>query len=207
MEMTFEQMKKRLAICEKLIADFKIYDEKRKKYVAELQKRINELPSQKDMEKAQKRIAQLENENARLKKLVDVEHDAFSEFLDAYECAPGTILNPKQKATYFELTRRVTQLKKDNRDLRNQMEEIIAQHTREFNALDKENKKELEKFLIHCPDEALNAELLLLRQKVTEKSVALKELRKWKKEATQFLSQHGLKVEFDKQKSQEYETD
>ena len=86
------------------------------------------------------------------------------------------------------------------------MEEIIAQHTREFNALDKENKKELEKFLIYCPNEAINAELLLLRQKVTEKSIALKELRKWKKEATQFLSQHGLKVEFDKQKSQEYET-
>lgn len=207
MEMTFEQMKKRLAICEKLIADFKIYDEKRKKYVTELQEHINELPSQKDMEKAQKHIAHLENENARLKKLVDVEHDAFSEFLDAYECAPGTVLNPKQKATYFELTRRVTQLKKDNRDLRNQMEEIIAQHTREFNALDKENKKELEKFLIHYPNEAINAELLLLQQKVTEKSVALKELRKWKKEATQFLSQHGLKVEFDKQKSQEYETD
>lgn len=207
MEITFEQMKKRLAICEKLIADFKIYDEKRKKYVAELQEHINELPSQTDMEKAQKRITHLENENARLKKLVDVEHDAFSEFLDAYECAPGTVLNPKQKATYFELTKRVTQLKKDNRDLRNQMEEIIAKHTREFNALDKDSKKQLEKFLLHCPDEALNAELLLLRQKVTEKSVALKELRKWKKEATQFLSQHGLKVEFYKQKSQEYETD
>ena len=204
--MTFEQMKKRLAICEKLIADFKIYDEKRKQYVAELQEHIKELPSQKDMEKAQRRIIQLENENTRLKKLVDVEHDAFSEFLDAYECAPGTILNPKQKATYFELTQRVTQLKKDNRDLRNQMEEIITQHAQEFNVLDKENKKELEKFLIHCPNEVLNAEVLLLRQKVTEKSVALKELRKWKKEATQFLSQHGLKVEFNKQKSQEYET-
>lgn len=207
MDMTFEQMKNRLAICEKLIADFKIYDEKRKQYVAELQERIKELPSQKDMEKAQRRITQLENENARLKKLVDIEHDAFSEFLDAYECAPGTILNPKQKATYFELTQRVVQLKKDNRDLRNQMEEIVAQHTREFNVLDKDNKKQLEKFLMHCPDEALNAEVLLLRQRLTEKSVALKQLRKWRQSAIRFLENKNLKVEFDKQQSQEYETD
>lgn len=207
MEMTFKQMKNRLAICERLIADFKIYDEKRKKYVAELQEHINELPSQKDMEKAQRRITHLENENERLKKLVDVEHDAFAEFLDAYECAPGTVLNPKQKATYFELTQRVVQLKKDNRDLRNQMEEIIAQHTREFNALDKDNQKQLEKFLMHCSDEALNAEVLLLRQRLTEKSVALKQLRKWRQAVICFLENKNLKVEFDKQQSQEYETD
>lgn len=209
--MNIEQLQEKIVSYQKLIADFKIYDENRKEYLKGLLSEVRELQktiksTQKDLEKSHKRIEQLEAESARYKKMVDAERDAFCEFLDAYECAPGTVLNPKQKATYFELTKRVTQLKKDNRDLRKQMEDIISQHTHEINLLGKDKKNELYKYLLHCPDDALSAEVLLLRQKVTEKSVAIKELRKWKKEATQFLSQRGLKVEFDKQKSQEYET-
>lgn len=207
MEMTINQMKDRLAIYEKMITDFKIYDEKRKQYVAKLQEHINELPSKKDMEKAQKHITHLKNENARLRQNVEIEHDAFSEFIDAHECAPGTILNPKQKATYFELTKRVTQLKKDNHDLRQKIEKNINQNSHEFNIADKDNKKELEKFLMNCPDEALDAEILLLRQRLTKKSVAIKQLRKWRQAAIQFLENKNLKVEFDNLQSQEYETD
>lgn len=195
MEMTFEQMKKRLAICEKLIADFKKYDEKRKKYVAELQEHIKELPSQKDMEKAQRRITHLDNENARLKKLVDVEHDAFSEFLDAYECAPGTVLNPKQKATYFEITQRILQLKNDNKKLREQLSEIVEKNAKQ------EESKSKEKPLV-TQVECSEAELTILRQKLTEKSVALKQLRKERKIMKQLLAKYNLTEEFEHLKTE-----
>lgn len=195
MDMTFEQMKKRLAICEKLIADFKKYDEKRKKYVAQLQEYIKELPSQKDMEKAQRRITHLDNENARLKKLVDVEHDAFSEFLDAYECAPGTVLNPKQKATYFEMTKRILQLKNDNKKLREQLSEIVEKNAKQE---DSKSKEKLPITQVECSE----AELTILRQKLTEKSVALKQLRKERKIMKQLLAKYNLTEEFEHLKTE-----
>lgn len=195
MEMTYEQIKKRLAICEKLIADFKKYDEKRKKYVAELQEYIKELPSQKDMEKAQRRITHLDNENARLKKLVDVEHDAFSEFLDAYECAPGTVLNPKQKATYFEMTKRILQLKNDNKKLREQLSEIVEKNAKQEES---KSKEKLPITQVECSE----AELTILRQKLTEKSVAIKQLRKERKIMKQLLAKYNLTEEFEHLKTE-----
>lgn len=202
MEMTFEQIKKRLAICEKLIADFKIYDEKRKKYVAKLQEYIKELPSQKDMEKAQRRITHLEkkydtslNEIQNLKNKLIKEHDAFEEYLDAYECAPGTVLNPKQKATYFEMTERILQLKNDNKKLREQLSEIVEKNAKQ------EESKSKEKPLI-TQVECSEAELTILRQKLTEKSVALKQLRKERKIMKQLLAKYNLTEEFEHLKTE-----
>ena len=205
---TIEVLKQKLVRYHKLIANFKAYDEKRKKYVHILEETLNEFDEQKkELEKAKKKIVNLTNEIERLKKNLEMVHDDFDEFLDAYESAPGTILNPKQKATYYELTQRVVQLKKDNKELRSQMEKIISQHTKEIDVLSKENQKEIYKYILDCPDEALNAELVVLRQKLKEKSVAIKDLRKWRKAAIRFLENKNLKKEFDNQQSQEYETD
>lgn len=174
-----ETLLHKIWVYEKLIRKFKEYDKERTAYVHKLEKKYDTSL----------------NEIQNLKNKLIKEHDAFEEYLDAYECAPGTTLSPKAKATYFEMTERILQLKKDNKKLREQLSEIIEKNAKQEES--KLNKKQLVS-QVECSE----AELTILRQKLTEKSVAIKQLRKERKILKQLIAKYNLTEEFEHLKTE-----
>lgn len=174
-----ETLLHKIWVYEKLIRKFKEYDKERTAYVHKLEKKYDTSL----------------NEIQNLKNRLIKEHDAFEEYLDAYECAPGTTLSPKAKATYFEMTQRILQLKKDNKKLTEQLSEIVEKNAQLQESRSKKVKKEVQ-------EECSEAELIILRQKLTEKSVALKQLRKERKIMKQLLAKYNLTEEFEHLKTE-----
>lgn len=158
---------------ERTITAFKEYDEKRKTYVQNLKTEIENLK------------AKLEKKDEQLIRL----NDDFEEYLDAHECAPGTILSPKQKATYMELSNRVSNLKKEIKKLRTALD-VELQKQQSYKATVTEVLQSED------PTEPV------LRKKLQEKSVAVRQLRKERKLMFDILGRHGLTDEYYKLKEE-----